>query len=138
MRDNEKWKAISKLLNHKQNSTVQPIKVGDEFLFEDCDILKEMEKYHVEKESTKCTSSDALASMINKWKVEASMSASETSMDKDITLHEVNTTFGLCSGAPGNDGVFSKLIDNASRDEMAKCLWMIWGKSWKKGKFIKE
>ena len=66
------------------------------------------------------------------------MSTSETSMDKDITLHKVNTTFGTCSGAPGNDGVFSKLIDNASRDEMAKCLWMIWGKSWKRGKFIKE
>ena len=29
MRDNEKWKAISKLLNHNKNSTVQPIKDDD-------------------------------------------------------------------------------------------------------------
>ena len=49
MKDSEKWKLISKLLNHQNNSTVQPIKVKDDYVFEDKEILKEMEKYHIDK-----------------------------------------------------------------------------------------
>ena len=43
------WKAISKLLKHDNFSTVQPIKVGNKHVFEDKEILAEMEKYHVDK-----------------------------------------------------------------------------------------
>ena len=129
---------ISKLLNHNQNSTVQPIKVGNEYMFEDQDILKEMEKYHVEKVIHNDAHSKVLQEKIKIWKDEARATTSKTIMDKEISKQEVKSTFGTCSGTPGPDGIFSKLIDNASREEMIECLQMLWGKSWKNGVFIKE
>ena len=38
--DSQKWKAIGRLLNHENWSTVQPIKVKDEYVFEDERIFK--------------------------------------------------------------------------------------------------
>ena len=49
MKDHEKWKIMNKLQNHRCNSTVQPIKVKDEYLFEDVEILQEIEMYHIDK-----------------------------------------------------------------------------------------
>ena len=55
MTDSQKWKAISKLLNHDNVSAVQPIQVKSQFLFEDQSILVEMEKYYVEKPGSQPT-----------------------------------------------------------------------------------
>ena len=59
-------------------------------------------------------------------------------MNKEITVQEVKSTFGTCSGVPGPDGVFSELIDKCSRKEMIQCLQLMWGKSWRDGIFIKD
>ena len=137
MDDNQKWRAISKLLNHDNLSTVQPIKKGSSYLFEDEEILAEMEAYHVDKPSIITQDSDDIAE-VNSWLEEAKSSKMKNIMDSPITKFEVESTFGTCSDTPGSDGFKAKLIDNAEREIMTKCLLKLWQEAWCQGVFLKD
>ena len=91
MSDSQKWKAISRLLNHDNFNTVQPIKHGSQYLFEDEEILVEMEKYHVDKPTTK-TSDGKENELQQRWREEARLSESDTIMDSPITIFEIEST----------------------------------------------
>ena len=114
MNDSQKWKAISRILNHEHVSTVQPIKVGNDYLFEDEQILTEMEKYHIHKPPPPPLSKEE-EEHLSEWKRRAKESDNESIMDVPISDHEVEGTFSTCSGASGSDGVSKKLIDNSDR-----------------------
>jgi len=58
-------------------------------------------------------------------------------MNAPISEHEVNLTFGTGSDTAGSDGITAKLIDNADRDEMKKCLNFLWNSLWTHGTFVK-
>ena len=75
---------------------------------------------------------------VTSWKKEATETSSMHIMDKVFSTHEVNSTFGTCSGTPGPDGTSAKLIDMASRHEMTYCLKLIWNKAWSQGIFLPE
>ena len=137
MNDSQKWKAISRILNHEHVSTVQPIKVGNDYLFEDEQILTEMEKYHIHKPPPPPLSKEE-EEHLSEWKRKAKESDNESIMDVPISDHEVEGTFSTCSGASGSDGVSKKLIDNADRESMSKILQFIWNEAWMKGVFPKE
>ena len=59
-------------------------------------------------------------------------------MDSPNTNFEVESTYGTCSGTPGPDGFRSKLIDNANREAMTKCLLILWQEAWSQGVFLKD
>ena len=50
---------------------------------------------------------------------------------------ETAQTFNKVSDTPGPDGILAKFIDNADREQMQKCLTVIFNKSWVRGSFIK-
>ena len=124
--DSKKWKAISKLLKHNNFTTVQPFKVGTKYVFEDKEILAEMEKYHVDKPGAQKL---IVTPILKQWIEEARSSNSNDIMDCPINMFEVESTYNTCSGAPGADGFTSKLIDNADRESMNNCLQCIWQKA---------
>ena len=133
--DSKKWKAISKLLKHDNFSTVQPIKVGNKHVFEDKEILAEMEKYHVDKPGAQKIT---LSPNLKQWIEEARLSNSNDIMDHPISMFEIESIYNTCSETPGADGFMAKLIDNADRETMNNCLLTIWQKAWSEGTFIKE
>ena len=56
-------------------------------------------------------------------------------MNIEISDIEVDSTFGLCSGTAGSDGIHAKIIDGAnkepaSREYMGLCLSYIWNQAW--------
>lgn len=120
-------------MNHKTSSTVQPIKKGSLYLFQDEEILTVMEGYHVNKPTMAAQSNEELKE-IEKWLEEAKRSEMNSITDSPTTNFEVESTYGTCSGTPGPDGFRSKLIDNANRESMTKCLLVLWSQ----GVFLKE
>ena len=113
----------------------QPIKIGSEFVFEDQDILTEMEKYHVDKLGSQPLK---ITQTLQEWIEKARKSADNDIMDSPISRFEIESTYNTCSGAPGADRFLPKLIDNAEREAMTNCLEILWQKAWSKGVFIKE
>ena len=137
--DKEKWKRINKLTNSDQRFDIQPIRKTDSntnseyYLFEDSEILEEMEKYHISKQGSDGT---ILNREIEKLKEECSEDHGNYLMSSSITKTEVDSTFGLCTGAAGPDGVGAKLLDNASRELMSRSLEVIWNQAWDEGLYL--
>ena len=98
--DSKKWKAISKLLKHNNFTTVQPFKVGTKYVFEDKEILAEMEKYHVDKPGAQKL---IVTPILKQWIEEARSSNSNDIMDCPINMFEVESTYNTCPCAPGAD-----------------------------------
>ena len=136
--DKEKWRIINKLTNSDPRMSVQPIrrKVDgkEEYFFEDNDIIKEMEDYHICKDGA--YTQDDLDTWIESQKVDTGDGLSI--MDQSIKMHEVDKTFGTCIGAPGPDGFRGNLIDNAERDSMRNCLLFLYNSAWDNGLFLAE
>ena len=138
--DKEKWKIINNMTNCETRMEVQPIRFTDPqskkvgYFFEDHEILKEMEKYHIEKESS--ITAEKLDQEVKKLKALNSFDNPESIMNSEITDTEVSNTFGTCTGAAGPDNFKGNLIDNANRNLMTKCLKILWNKAWDEGVFL--
>ena len=138
--DKEKWKIVNDLTNSSSTFAVQPIAQKQEdgsikYLFDDEEILDEMEKYHI----TKNRLSDINQEMeqLNTLIEEARKNVDAPGiMNNPISDAEVKLTFNTCTGASGPDGFHSNLIDRADRVSMEKCKSYIFNKSWFEGNFL--
>ena len=138
--DIEKWKIVNDLTNSSPAFAVQPIAKMQEdgstkYLFDDDEILDEMEKYHI----TKTGLSDINHEMeqLNRLIEEARKNVDAPGiMNNPISDEEVKITFNTCTGASGPDGFHSKLIDRADRASMEKCISYIYNRSWSEGNFL--
>ena len=119
---------------------VQPIRYINtqtkkaEYFFEDQEILKEMEKYHILKESS--ITAEDLDREIKQLKASNTFDNPGSIMNSEISETEVSNTFGTCTGAAGPDNFKGNLIDNADRNLMTKCLKLLWNKAWDEGVFL--
>jgi len=114
---------------------VQPIKVGSSYVFSDEEILDEMEKVHIHKDSFHSILPSHIDKQVSEWIDEASAeSHSDVSSDDlhnaSITDEEVSQTYDTGSNTPGPDGVTAMMIDKAHRENMAECLYRLWNKIW--------
>ena len=138
--EKEKWKIINDMTNTTVQMNVQPIRHINkeskevEYLFEDSEILKEMEKYHILKESI--YDNVSLGQKISKLRQENSGIENRDIMNMKITKEEVANTFGTCTGAPGPDGFHANLLDKAHRETIMECLSELWNKAWEEGVFL--
>ena len=92
-----------------------------------------MEEYYIEKEDMSSIDKE-MKEELDGWIDEAAaMGETEELQGANITLQEVLATFGTCSSTPGPDGINGSMIDNADRQQMAKCLHILWNKVWNSG-----
>ena len=129
------------MTNCDSKMEVQPIRYVDkdtkttQYFFEDKDILREMEKYHIQKESS--ISKDELATEIDKRKKENKNVDNLINIKSSkISELKVTSTFSTCTGAGGPDNIKGNLIDNADRKQMIECLEILWNKAWDEGVFL--
>ena len=102
-------------------------------MFEDTEILKEIEKKYVGSsgDNTSHSSHDEMMSEVSNMQENIEKGI----MNDDITIDEVRTTFGTSRGAPGPDRIQADLVDNADRESMEQCLLLLWQKGWAQGQF---
>ena len=142
--EKEKWKIINKLTSHTVSSEVQPIRKTDDngstrYLFEEEEIRRELESYHVRRSHVvrrKCD--ENIQSCVEKLALEAKAVKVSGLMNKDISDAEVIGTFGKGSDTAGPDGISAKLIDEADRGVMHECLTLLWNVAWKEGYFMES
>ena len=131
--DKSKWKAIDRLTNQHSWNSVQPIrdvKDGKQvYLFEDCDIVTEMEKHHILVPDPDIQT-DNLLQFLQQYEV----SARKYGVN-DVTDREVEVTFGTGSSTPGPDNISCTLLDKADRTQMKKCLLLLWNQASASGYF---
>ena len=137
----EKWKVIHTLMDQTSPfMNVKPIRKTIEgksvYLFEDQEISKELEDYHITKPERPQHPNHIETSQIVKDLLdEAGKGKGCEVMNADITDIEVKKTFGKCSGASGNDKIKKELIDKADRNQMQACLKYIYSQAWRHGQF---
>ena len=137
--DKEKWKRINKLTNNDIRFDIQPIRTvnpstkKESYMFEDKEILKEMEKYHITKEGIE---NKDLVEELERIKEECLKEEGNSVMNSKISDMEVKSTFSSCTGAAGPDGVHANLLDKADREYMTKVLSVIWNQAWNEGVFL--
>ena len=139
--EKEKWKIINQMTNTKGKMNVQPIRTTNEqgeseYLFDNEKIIKEMENYHIKKETN--WSSQTLNAALKELKSNDNNDNENDIMNRKIVRREIMDTFGTCTGAPGPDNFGGSLIDGAERENMISCLDYIWNKAWKEGKFLTD
>ena len=138
--DKEKWKKINFMTNTVTRMDIQPIRKVDtqtnkvDYLFEDTEILREMENYHITKEGE--IENSELNKVITELKKENDVNNDKDMMNCEISNQEVSRTFNTCTGAAGPDGIHANLIDNADRGQMSKCLKILWNQAWDEGIFL--
>ena len=130
-----KWKIFERITNPRSKMAIQSIKQADgHHAFEDKDILALMENYFIDK-SDMGSIDQEMENELTKWLSEAKQNTEGSSLHvADITMQEVQSTFGQCSNSPGPDGVNGAMIDYADRKEMAECLCMLWNAVWRTSK----
>jgi len=116
---------------------IQPIKVNGSYVFDDEEILQEMEKAHIKKEPvhSTCTSDSQIYDQVQEWVLEAKEELAQNQEPQDlmnaaITDEEVRRTYEQCSNTPGPDGVTALMIDRAHRESMTQCLYRLWNATW--------
>jgi len=126
--DRSKWKAIDRLTNQLSGNSVQPIrgvKDGKQvYLFEDCDIVSEMEKHHILVPDPDIQS-DSLLQFLQQHEISAKKYRIHDVMNAPITDREVEVTFGTGSSTPGPDDISCTLLDKADRTQMKRCLLLL-------------
>jgi len=136
--DRSKWKAIDRLTNQLSGNSVQPIrgvKDGKQvYLFEDCDIVSEMEKHHILVPDPDIQS-DSLLQFLQQHEISAKKYRIHDVMNAPITDREVEVTFGTGSSTPGPDDISCTLLDKADRTQMKRCLLLLWNQAWASGHF---
>jgi len=130
LNESEKWKMINKLTNQSTSAGVQPIRKScngkSVYLFTDSEICEELEHYHICKEQnddsryTDTVESEMIKDIVD----EARVGTGNLLMNSDISDHEVRGTFGKGSDTCGPDGISSKLIDKADRNEIS-CTYVL-------------
>ena len=124
---NEKWKIPNRLTDHGFHMLVQPVKVGDKYVFQNREILTEMEKLHVSEVSDGIHVKPLMHNHIIKdWFEQAQKEINIHDSDLEITHDEVARTFETSTNTPGPDGVTAMMIDKAASD----CLHRLWSKVW--------
>jgi len=112
------------------------------YLFDDTDIRNELENFHIRKSSevANCVSQfdDNIRRSVNVMVHEAKQGKGSTLMNAPISDSEVQRTFEKGSNTPGPDNISANLIDFADREQMHRCLKLLWNKSWSSGCFIKS
>ena len=136
--DKEKWSIINKLTNSTPRMSVQPIRKcqngKEEYVFEDHEIIKEMEDYHICKEGAH--EQEELSRWIEEQKEFISADSDPNDiMNFSIQPQEVDKT---CLGSPRPDGFRGNLVDNADRETTRDCLVYLYDKAWEKGLFLAE
>jgi len=122
---NEKWKILNRFTDHGFHMAVQQVKVGGKFVFQDGEILTEMEKVHVSKVSSDKPLMDH--DIIQNWFEQAKQEIDTHESDLEITREEVARTFETCTNTQGPDGVTAMMIDKADRSLMNR-LHRLWSK----------
>ena len=139
--DKMKWKAIEKLTNQHSGNPVQPIrdlKEGEQvYLFEDSEIVSEMEKHHIRVPDPDIQTENILQ-FLQCHEVSARNYTADDLMNAPISEHEVEVTFGTGSSTPGPDSISSTLLDKADRTMMKMCLLLLWNQAWSQGYFSKD
>jgi len=102
----QKWKILERLTDPCVRMGVQPIKVGSSYVFSDEEILDEMEKVHIHKDSFHSILPSHIDKQVSEWIDEASAeSHSDVSSDDlhnaSITYEEVSRTYDTGSNTPG-------------------------------------
>ena len=132
--DKDMWKRVERLSNQSSQNGIQPIQVINEdgtqsFVFEDQNIIKEMEKYHViKKPNIDMSKLEGAEKDVEEAKKVAQAGSGNQIMNGDITDREIASTFDTCKGAPGPDTISAKMIDECDRESMHSCLKVIWNK----------
>ena len=107
-----KWKIINRLTNQSKDRGVCPIRkvVNGQsvYLFEDDDILSEMEDYHVHKTQGSASSLLDTQTADSVFSDQQSNSTIYLAMNNDISDFEVKSTFGKGSDTPGPDDISAK------------------------------
>jgi len=135
---------VDRLTDPSSRMGIQPVKVNGEYVFNDKEILHEMEEVHVKKHYVPKNVDKTVEEQVKSWVSEAKVETEyERSTDceinpadicnADITAEEVKRTFHQCSNTPGPDGITGSMIDNADRQMMSECLLRIWNKVWSTG-----
>jgi len=139
--DKLKWKAIDRLTNQQSGNPVQPIRrleQGEQvYLFEDSEIVSEMEKHHILVPDPDIQTGDILQ-FLQHYELSARNYCVDDLMNACISEHEVEGTFGTGSSAPGPHSISSTLLDKADRTHMKRCLLLLWNKAWACGYFLKD
>jgi len=137
-----KWKIINKLTRVDVQGGIQPIKVNDGFVFEDDEILKEMEHHHIYKDCDYTVSVSDLSGaddqIVCMEDTEQNGPSDQDVQFAPITDTEISATFGCGTNTPGPDGISAQLINIADRLEMSKCLGLLWNEVWKSGRLPPE
>jgi len=143
--EREKWKAINRLTNQLSHQRVQPIRTVRDgktvYIFDDEEIVKELENQHIRINSNTGVShhlsdEDVLRHVKDMEDIARAGGGNEV-MNALFSDDEIAQTFNKGSDTPGPDGISAKLIDNADREQMQKCLTVIFNESWVGGSFIK-
>jgi len=141
MDDRSKWKAIDRLTNQQSLNSVHPVRSQQQsdslYLFEDDEIIAEMEKYHVMVKDPEVQTEEIL-NFVKSHTVQARKHHATDLMNAPISDYEVSITFGTGSSCPGPDNISSMLIDRADRIQMQKCLLFLWNQAWSHGYFFDE
>jgi len=128
---NEKWKILNRLTDHGCHIAVQPVKVGDKYVFQDREILTEMERLHVSEVSDGIHAKPLTHNdIIKDWFEQAQKEINTHDSDLEITHDKVACTFETSTNTPGPDGVTAMMIDKADRSLMSDCLHRLWSKIW--------
>jgi len=137
-----KWKILSRLTDPGRQMGIQPVKVNGNYVFNDDEILAEMENVHIRKQTYQSSSAGLIDQHVTKWITDAADELPQTLhevfdeeddpdlMNARITYEEVARTFGQCSNTPGPDGVSGLMLDKADRELMIGCLLRLWNAVW--------
>jgi len=139
----DKWKIIQRLTNYSVSVGVQPIRKLDQgkevYLFDDEDIRRELEDYHIRKASdVKCIDQrdTELEKLVYEMAEAAKCTSDNSIMNAAISDNEISHTFKSGSDTPGPDNISASLIDKADRGQMHNCLKVLWNKAWNMGLFL--
>ena len=139
--DKAKWKVIDRLTNQHSGNQVQPVRslqLGEQvYLFEDSEIVTEMEKHHILVPDPDIQTDDILQ-FLQHYEVSARNYSVDDLMNAPISEREVEVTFGTGSSTPGPDSISSTLLDKADRTQITRCLLLLWNQAWSCGYFSKD
>jgi len=131
----QKWKILDRLTDPCVRMGVQPIKVSSSYVFSDKEILEEMEKVHIHKDTFYSIHPSQIDKQVREWIDEASAESHSDVTPDDlhnaiITHEEIFRTYETGSNTPGPDGVTAMMIDKAHRENLTECLYRLWNKIW--------
>jgi len=131
----QKWRILDRITNPSARIGIQPVQVNGTFVFNDTEIMNEMEKVHVRKNVQSGKDPGWIDMKVKNWISETKDSSSDICITDDlmneiITEEEVHRTYEQCSNTAGPDGVTACMIDKAHRPTMTKCLYRLWNRIW--------